>query len=767
MFKKVSTQFHGRELSLESGKIAKQASGAVTLRYGDTVILVTVVAEKTPSEARDFALLTVNYQEKFYAAGKIPGGFFRRESVSTDIGVLACRLIDRPIRPLFPKHWFYETQIIPTVFSADGESNPAVLSLVGASAALELSPIPFDGPVAAVQLARINGDWIVNPSYAQSEESDLELVVAGNRQGITMVEGGAAMIPEDELLEAIFMGYDSLIPLLDLQDELRQAVGHPKREVEPLEASPELKAKMRELVGGELETAWRIPGKLDRHDRLREIWNGVFERLVEQGADLGPNNLFFSEMLAEIDKDVLRKMIIEEGVRADGRKLNQLRQVTCETGLLPRTHGSALFTRGETQSLAITTLGTRRDEKKIERLEDDYYKTFFLNYNFPPYSVAEVKMRLAPGRREIGHGHLAERALARVLPDHEDFPYTIRVVSEITESNGSSSMASVCGGSLSLMDAGVPVMGQVAGVAMGLVKESDDKFHVLTDIMGDEDHCGDMDFKVAGTAEGVTAVQMDIKISGVNREMMGRALAEAREARLKILEAMNQTLSAPRSDLSRFAPRIVTIQVPADKIRDVIGPGGKMIRAIVEETGAAIDVEDDGTVKISSTDAEANERAIKIINDLTAVAEIGMVYKGKVAKITDFGAFVTILPNTDGLLHISRIENFRINKVTDVLQEGDEVVVKVLDIDENGKISLSRKDVLDQQPEGARRPPPPQEDSGREERDDRMRPPPGSRPYRGDGPERGESDSRGDRRPPRHKARRPRGTDRHDSGDEH
>jgi polyribonucleotide nucleotidyltransferase len=750
MYKKVSMTFQGRELSLESGKIAKQADGAVVVTYGDAVVLATVVYDKHAKDPSDFVPITVNYQEKFWAAGKIPGGFFKRESRSTDIETLNCRLIDRPIRPLFPKGWMYETQIIPTVLSTDMEVNLGGLALLGTSAALEISSIPFEGPVAGVQVGRINGEWIINPSYSQMDESEVDLFVAGNRNGIAMVEGGSEMVPEEEILEGIFLGYEALKPLLDLQDELRQAVGQPKHEIELYEPPESLVRKMEDMARADAEAAWRLKGKMERHDRLREIWHGVLDKLVAEEADLGPNKIFFEKIHTAIDTEILRNMINHEGKRADGRDLKTVRPIDIEVGILPRTHGSALFTRGETQAVAVATLGTRKDEKKIERLEEDYYKTFFLHYAFPPYSVGEVKNRLGPGRREIGHGNLAERALARVLPDHDDFPYTIRVISEITESNGSSSMATVCGGSMALMDAGVPVKGQVAGVAMGLVKEDEGKFKVLTDIMGDEDHCGDMDFKVAGTAEGVTAVQMDIKIGGVNREIMGQALAQAKEARLHILSKMNEVLAAPRAELAEHAPRIITLQIPVDKIRDLIGPGGKVIRGIVEQTGAVIDVEDDGTVRIASTDREINDKVVKIVQDLTAQAEEGMIYTGTVKRITDFGAFVEILPNTEGLLHISEIAERRIEKVEDVLREGDTVVVKLLTLEANGKMRLSRKAVLDQQPEGARQAPE-RPEGDRPPRDrDRDRPP----RDRGDRP-------RGDRgdRPPRDRDLPPRDRD--------
>ncbi len=751
MYKKISLHYHGRELSLEAGKVAKQASGAVVLRYGDTVALVTAVAERTPRPLRDFAPITVNYQEKFYAAGKIPGGFFKRENRPTDFETLNCRLIDRPIRPLFPKQWVYETQIIPTVLSADYQSNPGVMCILGASAALEISHIPFEGPVAGVQVGRINNQWIINPSYEELDECDVEMVVAGNRDGVAMVEGGANMVPEDEILEGIFYAYEEIKPLLDMQDELRQAVGLPKMEHELIEPPKELADKIEKMLLKDLQEAWTLPGKLDRYDRQAELIKAAKAKLVEEETDFGPDEYYFNSLIEKLEKKVVRDQIVVSGKRADGRKLDEIRQIDIETAVLPRTHGSALFTRGETQGIVTTTLGTRKDERKIERLEEDYYKTFFLHYNFPPYSVAETSMRLGPGRRDIGHGYLAERALARVLPEHEDFPYTIRIVSEITESNGSSSMATVCGGSLSLMDAGVPVKGQVAGVAMGLIKEEEGKFHVLTDIMGHEDHVGDMDFKVAGTADGVTAVQMDIKISGLDKEIMQKALGQAREARLFILDKMNAIISAPKEEMSPYAPRIVSLKIPVDKIKDLIGPGGKVIRGIQEETGAQIDVEDDGTVRVASADAEVNAKVVAIINDLMAEPEIGEVYRGRVTKVVDFGAFVEILPGMEGLLHISEIEDHRIDQVTDVLREGDEVVVKCIRIDQGGKVALSRREVLDLQPEGAR--------AKRDDDDDDPEAPAESRPYTGNRPSpRGEGRPDGDdrRNRPRRKKKKSR-----------
>lgn len=716
MYKKVSITFGERNFNLETGKLANQASGAVVVTYGDNVILVTAVSTEDQREGIDFVPVTVNYQEKFYASGKIPGGFFKREGRPTDTETLNSRLIDRPLRPLFPKSWPYETQIIATVLSADQETNPGPLALIGASAALEISDIPFEGPVAALHVGRQDGRFILFPTRAQMEGSDLDLVVAGNRGGIVMVEGGARMAAEEDILDALFFAHEQMQVLLDLQERLREEIGKPKREFEPPVIAADLREKVAAQFQPALVAALNLPGKIERHTRIHEAKQQVLANLLAAEAAMAEREKEIQALFKELEREEVRQRVIRAQKRLDGRGLADIRPIQCEVGILPRTHGSALFCRGETKALCVTTLGTREDEKLVERLEEEYYKSFYLHYNFQPYCVGEVGNRLGPGRREIGHGMLAERALARVLPAHDDFPYTIRVVSDIMESNGSSSMATVCGGSLSLMDAGVPIQAPVAGIAMGLIKETDGRFHILSDIMGDEDHCGDMDFKVAGTASGVTAIQMDIKVSGLTREILAKALTQAREGRRFILEEMNKALDKPRAELSRYAPRIVTLKIPVDKIKDVIGPGGKVIRSIIERTGATIDVEDDGTIHVASVNGEKNEEALRLIRELTQEAEVGAIYRGKVRRITDFGAFVEIFPGTDGLLHISELENRRVNKVTDVLHEGDEVVVKCLRVGEDGKISLSRKAVLELQPPSTR-PRPPYSGHEHEERD--------------------------------------------------
>jgi len=718
MYKKVSITFGERTLSLETGKLANQASGAVLVTYGDNIILVTAVSTDEVREGIDFVPLTVNYQEKFYASGKIPGGFFKREGRPTDTETLNSRLIDRPIRPLFPKGWPYETQIIPTVLSADQDTNPGPLALVGASAALEISDIPFEGPVAAVHLGRLDGRFILFPTREQMAQSDLDLVVAGNRGGIVMVEGGARMAPEEDILEALFFAHREMQPLLELQDRLREEIGKPKREFEARTVDAALREKVAVLFQKPLEEALNLPTKVERLTRFHEAKRSALAVLLAGEPALAEREGEIKAFFRELERDEVRRRVITSQKRLDGRGLTDIRPIQCEVGILPRTHGSALFTRGETKALCVSTLGTREDEKLIERLEEEYYKTFYLHYNFQPYCVGETSNRLGPGRREMGHGMLAERALARVLPAHDDFPYTIRVVSDIMESNGSSSMATVCGGALSLMDAGVPIQAPVAGIAMGLIKESDDRFHVLSDIMGDEDHCGDMDFKVAGTAAGITAIQMDIKVSGLTREILAQALSQAAAGRLFILQEMGKAIDKPRAELSRYAPRIVTIKIPVDKIKDVIGPGGKVIRSIIERTGATIDVADDGTIHVASVNGEKNEEALRLIRELTQEAEVGAVYRGKVRKIAEFGAFVEIFPGTDGLLHISELENRRVNKVTDVLHEGDEVVVKCLRVGDDGKISLSRKAVLELQPPSTR--PRPEHSPRDEEEQDRQ-----------------------------------------------
>jgi len=686
----VIADVQGKMVTLETGWMAKQAHGAVVVRCGDTMVLVTAVAAKSAREGQDFFPLTVNYQEKAYAGGKIPGGFFKREGRPSENETLSSRLIDRPIRPLFPEHFFNETQIMATVISADRDHDPAMLSIVGASAALEVSDIPFQGPIAGVKVGRVDGKFICNPSAEELEKSDIEIVVAGSRDAVIMVEGGAAIVSEQEMLDAVYFGHAALQPLLDAQKELRALAGVAKREVVAPSVDETLKSKVSDLAKEKIKEAVKIKTKVERHERLALIAEEVQAALL---ADFEDRAAEIAGFLDDLEYQLVREHIVKDGERIDGRDTRTIRKITPEVGILPRAHGSSLFTRGETQALVAATLGTSIDEQRIDSLYGESKKRFMLHYNFPPYSVGETSMRLAPGRREIGHGMLAERALERVLPGFDEFPYTVRIVSDILESNGSSSMATVCGGSLSLMDAGVPVKAPVAGIAMGLIKEGEN-FTILSDILGDEDHLGDMDFKVAGTAEGVTALQMDIKITGVTKDIMQRALEQAREGRLHILGKMADALVQPRTEMSPYAPRITTIYVKTDKIRDVIGSGGKNIRGITEATGVTIDIEDTGKINIASHDMAACELAIKMIRDLTAEAEEGKLYMGTVKKVMDFGAFVEIFPGTDGLVHISELDTERVKNVSDVLREGDKVLVKCIGIDKQGKIKLSRKEAL-------------------------------------------------------------------------
>ena len=690
MFQKVEADFHGRRLSIETGKVAKQAGGAALVRFGETVVLVTATAMRSAREGIDFFPLTCDYVEKTFAAGKIPGGFFKREGRPAEKEVLTSRLIDRPVRPLFPKGFRCETQVIATVLSHDRENDPDMISIVGASTALTLSEIPWNGPIAAVRVGRIAGKLVINPSTSQLDDSDLNLIVAAGRDAIVMVEGGARVLSESLLLEALFTAHDAVQPILDMQDELRKAVGKPKREVEPPARDTELEASVSEFALPKLREALAKSVKTERYAALDQVHDAAAAAL---GNADPVRSKAVGDLVDKLKKQVVRETIIHDGRRLDGRGLADVRPITCDIDVLPRTHGSAIFTRGETQALVVTTLGTSSDEQKIDALIGEHYKKFMLHYNFPPFSTGEVKFLRSPGRREIGHGALAERALVPVLPDEDGFPYTIRIVSEILESNGSSSMATVCGGSLSLMQAGVPIKAAVAGVAMGLIKEGDE-VRVLSDILGDEDHLGDMDFKVAGTRDGVTAVQMDIKIGGVTRAVMQKALEQAREARLHILGVMDAAIASPRAELSTHAPRIVTLRIKTDRIRDLIGPGGKTIRGIVEETGAKIDVEDDGTVLVASSDGESMQKAIDRIRALTAEAEVGKIYRGTVRRVVDFGAFVEIMPGTDGLVHISQLANERVRQVTDVVREGDVIDVKVIEVDKSGKIRLSRKEAL-------------------------------------------------------------------------
>jgi polyribonucleotide nucleotidyltransferase len=688
MYRKLEIEFAGRTLTLETGRLAKQAHGAVLARYGDTMVLATAVSQYESRDHVDFLPLTVDYQEKTFAAGKIPGGFFKREGRPSEKEVLTSRLIDRALRPLFPKGYDKETQVIATVLSADRDNDPDTLSLIAASAALEISDIPHDGPVAAVRMGRINGKLVVNPTNTELETSDLSMVVAAKPDSIVMLEGGAAVVDEDTMVEALFTAHDAMAPIFELQNELRRLAGRPKREFEPKAIDPALLDAVRSALGRAIEVALAVQGKKERKQALGALDERV---VVELGARFPEREKELVEACDRLVRARVRKLIIEQDRRIDDRKSTEIRELSAQVQMLPRTHGSALFTRGETQVLATVTLGTGSDEQKIDALLGERFKKFMLHYNFPPFSTGEAKFLRGPTRREVGHGALAERALSAVLPPEDQFPYTIRVVSEVLESNGSSSMATVCGGSLALMDAGVPVKAAVAGIAMGLVKEGEN-VRVLTDILGDEDHLGDMDFKVAGTAEGVTAIQMDNKVGGVTKDVMRQALYQARDARLFVLSVMQKAIETPRKEVSAYAPRIVTLKIKPDKIRDVIGPGGKVIRGLVEETGCKIDVEDDGTVLIASADGAALQRAIDAIQAIVAEPEIGKIYRGKVRKIVEFGAFVEIMPGTDGLLHISQLSNERVRRVEDVVREGDEVMVKVLDVDRSGKIRLSMRE---------------------------------------------------------------------------
>ncbi|MBI4514385.1 MAG: polyribonucleotide nucleotidyltransferase [Deltaproteobacteria bacterium] len=690
MYRKVETEWAGRPLTIESGRLAKQADGAALVQYGETCVLATAVATRSPREGIDFFPLTCDYQEKTFAAGKIPGGFFKREGRPAEREILISRLIDRPIRPLFADGFVCETQVIATVLSADRENDADIVALIAASAALHVSDIPFLGPICAVRVGRLNGQLTLNPFQSQYEGSDLSLVVAGTADSIVMVEGGANGLPEDVMLEALYFGHQGMQPILKLQEELRQALGKPKRTVAATAHTSNLIERVDAVATPRVTKALERTAK---QERVNAVKDAAQQTLAALAAEFPGRDKEIKEAFEEVERRIVRAVIIHDGKRIDGRGLKDVRPVSCEVDVLPRTHGSALFTRGETQALVVATLGTGADEQKIDALIGEHYKKFMLHYNFPPFSVGEVRPLRGPGRRDVGHGALAERSVLPILPAEEEFPYTIRVVSEVLESNGSSSMATVCGSSLALMDAGVPTKGPVAGIAMGLIKEGAE-VRILTDILGDEDHLGDMDFKVAGTREGITGLQMDIKVRGVTREIMHQALQQAREGRLHILEVMNRTIASARKDLSQHAPRIVTLKIKPDKIRDVIGPGGKVIRAIVEESGAKIDIEDDGTVFIASSDGASLQKAIDRIEAITAEAQVGKIYKGKVRKIMDFGAFVEIMPGTDGLVHISQLAPGRVQKVTDVLQEGDEVMVKVLEVDRQGKIRLSRKEAL-------------------------------------------------------------------------
>jgi polyribonucleotide nucleotidyltransferase len=687
----------GKSLRLETGKLAKQAAGSVVVRYGDSVVLVTACRAADPREGIDFLPLTVDYREYTYASGRIPGGFFKREGKPAEKEVLTSRVIDRPIRPLFPSGWRHETQIIALVLSADGENDTDVLAITGASAALAMSEIPFEKTIAGVRVGLVGGQYVINPTFEQRKQSLLDLVVAGSRDGLVMVEAGAKQVTEQQVVEALEAAHVAIKEIVAAIDDLARETGRKKLAVPRKEIGHEFYRAVEEKVLVPLTEAMRIRGKLENYDRVDQLLEELVADLPEGEVE---RKLEAEHVFHELKEKVLREEVLTHGVRLDGRKFDEVRPIWIELGVLPRTHGSAVFTRGETQALVTCTLGTAEDAQKVESFEGETWKSFMLHYNFPPFSVGEVAFLRGPGRREVGHGALAERSLSPMIPGEEQFPYTIRVVSDILESNGSSSMASVCGGSLAMMDAGVPLQAPVAGIAMGLVMdEKTGNYAVLSDIAGAEDHYGDMDFKVAGTADGITALQMDIKVSGITTEIMGKALEQARQGRLHILERMGAMIGASRAEISAFAPRIVTIKIPVDKIRDVIGPGGKMIRSIIERTGVKIDVEDDGRVNVASADSASANKAISIIQELTATPELNKTYLGKVQRITDFGAFVEIMPGTDGLLHVSEIANHRVKDVRDELREGEQVLVKVINIDPTGKIRLSRKALL--QEEGA------------------------------------------------------------------
>ena len=682
----------GRTLSIETGRLAKQADGAVLVRSGDTVVLVTACAAPSAREGIDFLPLTVDYKEYTYASGRIPGGFFKREGKPTEKEVLTSRLIDRPIRPLFPSGWRHETQVIALVLSADAENDSDVLAITGASAALALSSIPFTRTLAGVRIGHVDGQFVVNPTFEQRRNSRLDLVVAGTASGIVMVEAGAREVSEEDMVQALDTAHNAIKEIVAGIEALAGQAGKEKKTVAKKEIHHDFYREVEEKAYGPLADAMRIKDKLENYGTVDEVLADLVASIPEEEVERRSDA---KTIFKELKEKVMRDEALERGMRLDGRKFDEIRPITIEVGVLPRTHGSAVFTRGETQALVTATLGTAEDQQKIETMDGEQWKRFMLHYNFPPFSVGEVQFLRGPGRREIGHGALAERALAPMVPAEDKFPYTIRIVSDILESNGSSSMASVCGGSLAMMDAGVPLASAVAGVAMGLIMdEQTGKYAVLTDIAGAEDHYGDMDFKVAGTRQGITALQMDIKVSGITMEVMRQALGQAKDGRFFILDKMEAAIQAPRADVSKHAPRIVTIKIPVDKIRDVIGPGGKMIRSIIERTGVKIDVEDDGTVNVASSDETSAAKAIGIIQELTATPELNKTYMGKVQRITDFGAFVEIMTGVDGLLHVSEIAHYRVKDVRDELKEGDQVMVKVINIDPSGKIRLSRKALI-------------------------------------------------------------------------
>ncbi len=691
MVERLEMDVAGRRLMIEQGRVARQADGAVLMQMADTVVLVTAVTGKSPRPGVDFLPLTVDYQERAYAAGKIPGGFFKREGRPAEREILSSRLIDRPLRPLFPKRYYHDTQVIASVLSADQSNVADFLGIIGASAALAISSAPFQGPVAGIRIGHVDGRFVVAPSFAEVEKSTLNVVVAGTRDAVMMVEGEASEQPEDVMLEAIMLAHDEIKKIIALQDELVRRVGKPKIAVTTVGPDAALVDAVHRDATGPVREALLIANKTERSGRMQQILDGLIASIGSP--DAPERNRQVMEVFHDLERREMRLKILDKGVRADGRGPKDIRVITCETGVLPRTHGSALFTRGETQSLSVATLGTSDDEQRIDALEGESTKSFMLHYNFPPFSVGEARPMRGPGRREIGHGALAERALKPVIPPKEKFPYTLRLVSDILESNGSSSMATVCGGTLALMDAGVPITAPVGGIAMGLIKEGD-RVEILSDILGVEDHLGDMDFKVTGTRKGVTAMQMDIKIAGLSREILEKALAQAKIGRMHMLDKMAEAIAAPRENLSAHAPRILVIKVKPDKVREVIGPGGKVIRGIIAKTGVKIDVEDDGSIAIASSDEAAAARAVEMIKQITEDVEVGKLYMGKVTRIMDFGAIVEIGPGVDGLVHISQLAPHRVKNVSDEVKEGEEILVKVLEVDRQGKIRLSRKEAM-------------------------------------------------------------------------
>lgn len=689
-----STEWAGKTLSVEVGQLAKQASGAALIRYGDTVVLTAAVGSKKPRPG-DFFPLTVNYEEKMYSVGKVPGGFLKREGRPSDRATLTARLIDRPIRPLFAEGFRNEVQITSTVFSVDQDCSPEMAAMLGSSVALVISDIPFEGPIAGVDVGRIDGKYVINPTIEQAEKSDISLTVAGTYDAINMVEAGAKEVSEEAMLEAIMFGHEEIKRLCEFQQQIIAAVGKEKREIELFVSDPELEAEVKAASEGKMKTAIKTEEKKAREAAIEEVKEEILESY--KAKELENESEILSEVahiLEMIEKDEMRRLISQDKIRPDGRKVNEIRPLSSEVGMLPRVHGSGLFTRGQTQALSVCTLAPLREHQIIDGLGTEEYKRFMHHYNFPQFSVGETGPRRAPGRREIGHGALGERALQYVIPSEEEFPYTIRLVSEVLESNGSSSQASICGSTLAMLDAGVPIKAPVAGIAMGLVKLGDD-YTILSDIQGMEDHFGDMDFKVAGTKDGITALQMDIKIDGLSRQILDEALTQAKEGRLHILEHLTSTISAPREELSAYAPKIITLNIKPEKIKDVIGPGGKQINAIIDETGVKIDIEQDGTVYIASQDQAMNRKAIAIIEDIVREVEVGEVYTGKVRRIEKFGAFVELFKGTDGLVHISELAHERVGKVEDILKLGDEVTVKVIEVDQQGRVNLSRKALLE------------------------------------------------------------------------